>query len=115
MSQRQVLVLFCLLGVSVYIPLSFVKATGDDDDVRGGLCARGQESCYEEGYLGLTPLQQQGRDTWYRWTGGDRDAQGNVVGDQALWRFLAVRTHGTSICCRLWTRVIEASDSSDSE
>lgn len=60
----------------------------------GATCARGQESCYQSGYTGLTPLQRAGRDTWYFWTGGDTDAQGNIVGDQALWRILAVRTHG---------------------
>jgi hypothetical protein len=58
-------------------------------------CEPGKESCYEAGNARLTPLQQEGRDTWYFWTGGDTDAQGNVVGDQALWRFLAVRSHGT--------------------
>jgi hypothetical protein len=58
-------------------------------------CSRGRESCYEEGYAGLTPSEQAGRDTWYFWTGGGTDDQGNVVGDQALWRILAVRSHGT--------------------
>jgi hypothetical protein len=91
MSQHQALFLFCLLGVAVYVPKSFVSAASGDSAV----CAHGQESCYEAGYAGLTPLQRQGRDTWYRWTGGDSDAQGSVVGDQALWRSLAVRTHGT--------------------
>src|ERR1700744_286328 len=57
-------------------------------------CPHGQESCYEAGYAGLTPNEQAGRDTWYFWTGGDADAEGNIVGDQALWRILAVRTHG---------------------
>ena len=57
--------------------------------------ANGRESCYEAGYAGLTQLERQGRDTWYLWTGGDRDAHGNVVGDQELWRLLAVRSHGT--------------------
>jgi hypothetical protein len=45
--------------------------------------------------VGLSPLQSEGRDTWYTWTGGDTDGAGNVVGDQALWRILAVRSHGT--------------------
>jgi hypothetical protein len=58
-------------------------------------CGHGRESCYEAGYAGSTPLQSDGRDTWYRWTGGDADAQGHVVGDQELWRLLAVRSHGT--------------------
>jgi len=95
MSQRQVVILLCVLGVAACVPKSFVSAAGGDDDVRDSACAPGRENCYEAGYAGLTPLQRQGRDTWYRWTGGDTDAQGNVVGDQALWRFLAVRTHGT--------------------
>jgi hypothetical protein len=60
----------------------------------GETCALTEASCYEAGYAGLTPLQRAGRDTWYFWTGGGTDAQGNVVGDQALWRFLAVRSHG---------------------
>lgn len=59
------------------------------------LCANEGTGCYEAGYAGLTELQRQGRDTWYFWTGGDTDAEGNIVGDQALWRYLAVRTHGT--------------------
>jgi len=91
MSQRQALFLFCLLGVTTYVSKSIVSAASGDSNV----CARGRESCYEAGYAGLTPLQGKGRDTWYRWTGGDIDAQGNVVGDQELWRILAVRTHGT--------------------
>jgi hypothetical protein len=91
MAQRQALVLFCLLGVAAFLPEGFVHADGDGSDG----CAHGRENCYQAGYAGLTPLQRQGRDTWYRWTGGDTDAQGNVVGDQELWRFLAVRSHGT--------------------
>jgi len=59
------------------------------------MCAGGREACYEAGSAGLTPLQRHGRDTWYLWTGGDTDAAGNVVGDQELWRILAVRSHGT--------------------
>jgi hypothetical protein len=91
MSQRQALVLFCVLCVAAYVPARFVSAASGDSEA----CARGREGCYEAGYAGLTPLQRQGRDTWYLWTGGDTDAQGNVVGDQALWRFLAVRSNGT--------------------
>src|SRR5580658_5633239 len=90
MSQRQALLLFFLLGAAAYVPKSFVSAGSGGAEV----CARGRESCYESGYAGLTPLQRQGRDTWYRWTGGDTDAHGNVVGDQELWRLLAVRSHG---------------------
>lgn len=59
-------------------------------------CPSGRSSCYQSGYDGLTPLQERGRDTWYFWTGGDLDKDGKtVVGDQALWRFLAVNSHGT--------------------
>lgn len=58
-------------------------------------CPSGAPSCYQSGYAGLTDLQEHGRDTWYFWTGGDRDASGKVViGDQALWRILAVESHG---------------------
>ena len=59
-----------------------------------GTCPSGAASCYQAGYAGLTDLQRQGRDTWYFWTGGDRDSGGMVVGDQALWRILAVQSHG---------------------
>lgn len=91
MSQRQALFLFCLLGVAAYVPVGLVSAGSGGTEA----CVRGRESCYEAGYAGLTPLQRRGRDTWYRWTGGDSDAQGNIVGDQELWRLLAVRSHGT--------------------
>jgi mono/diheme cytochrome c family protein len=91
MSQRQVLFFFCLLGVAAYAPQGLVSAGSGSAEV----CARGRESCYESGYAGLTPLQRQGRDTWYLWTGGDTDTHGNVVGDQELWRLLAVRSRGT--------------------
>ena len=91
MSQLQALFLFCILGVSACVPNSLMIATSSGSKVS----ASAQESSYKTGYAGLTPLQQQGRDTWYLWTGGDQDAQGNVVGDQELWRLLAVRSHGT--------------------
>jgi hypothetical protein len=59
-------------------------------------CPSGKASCYQSGYAGLTAEQEHGRDTWYFWTGGDLDASGKqVVGDQALWRILAVQSHGT--------------------
>lgn len=58
-------------------------------------CISGRSSCYQSGYAGLTDLQSRGRDTWYFWTGGDRDSDGEIIGDQALWRFLAVQSHGT--------------------
>jgi hypothetical protein len=91
MSKRQGVFLLCVLGVVAYVPGSFVRAGSGGPEA----CARGAVSCYEAGYAGLTPLQRQGRDTWYLWTGGDTDAKGNVVGDQELWRLLAVRSHGT--------------------
>jgi hypothetical protein len=59
------------------------------------LCPGGRTSCYQSGYAGLTPQQERGRDTWYFWTGGPLDPSGkNVVGDQALWRILAIKSHG---------------------
>ena len=59
-------------------------------------CPSGKASCYQSGYAGLSPEQEHGRDTWYFWTGGDVDSSGKqVVGDQALWRILAVQSHGT--------------------
>ncbi len=90
MSQRSAIFFLILLGVAACVPKVSVKAGGSD-----GACVHGKENCYAAGYAGLTPLQREGRDTWYVWTGGDTDAQGNVVGDQALWRILAVRSHGT--------------------
>jgi hypothetical protein len=62
----------------------------------GYTCPDGSTNCYQYGYTDLTDLQKQGRDTWYFWTGGDRDPSGtSVVGDQALWRHLAAETHGS--------------------
>ena len=59
-------------------------------------CPSGRTSCYQSGYAGLTPLQERGRDTWYFWTGGDLDQSGEkVVGDQELWRILAIKSHGS--------------------
>jgi hypothetical protein len=59
-------------------------------------CPSGKSSCYQSGYAGLTDEQEHGRDTWYFWTGGDQDASGkHAVGDQALWRILAIQSHGT--------------------
>ncbi|ADW69367.1 hypothetical protein [Granulicella tundricola] len=61
----------------------------------GYVCPDGSTNCYQMSYVGLTDLQRQGRDTWYFWTGGDRNPGGtNVVGDQALWRHIATETHG---------------------
>lgn len=90
-ALRSSLVVLCALCAAVCVPEGAVSAGGDV----AATCAQGQRSCYEAGYAGLTPLQREGRDTWYSWTGGDTDGEGNVVGDQALWRFLAVRSHGT--------------------
>ena len=84
MCRRQVLLLCCFLGMAVWVPNRFVSAGSDR--------ARGRDAT---GYAGLTELQRQGRDTWYVWTGGDTDAKGNVVGDQQLWRILAMQSHGT--------------------
>jgi hypothetical protein len=59
-------------------------------------CPSGNTSCYQSGYSDLSELQAHGRDTWYFWTGGDLDTTGKaVVGDQALWRILAIQSHGT--------------------
>ncbi|HTB95650.1 MAG TPA: hypothetical protein VK716_01460 [Terracidiphilus sp.] len=91
MTLRSGLVMLCVLGAMVWVAEDTVRAGGDGIDA----CEGGKASCYESGYAGLTPLQREGRDTWYFWTGGDTDGEGNVVGDQALWRFLAVRSHGT--------------------
>lgn len=87
MAQRLAMVLLFLLAIGVCVSVRRVKAGGDP-------CTQGGENCYAAGSVGLTPLQRQGRDTWYRWTGGDIDADGKVVGDQVLWRILAVRSHG---------------------
>jgi hypothetical protein len=89
-SPRLALPLTCFL-VMTCVPEASVSAGGGANE----LCAHGKDSCYEAGYSGLTLLQREGRDTWYFWTGGDADAKGNVVGDQALWRILAMRSHGT--------------------
>ena len=91
MRSRSTVLSLCLLATVVCLPESSVSAGGD----AAATCEHSKESCFAAGYAGLTPLQREGRDTWYLWTGGNTDAQGNVVGDQALWRFLAVRSHGT--------------------
>jgi hypothetical protein len=91
MQRRPAVFFVCALGLAACVPWGSVKARGGAT----AMCTNGQESCFAAGYAGLSPLQREGRDTWYFWTGGDTDDQGNVVGDQALWRFLAVRSHGT--------------------
>ena len=61
----------------------------------GYVCPDGSTNCYQMSYAGLSDLERQGRDTWYFWTGGDRNPSGTaVVGGQALWRHIAVKTHG---------------------
>jgi hypothetical protein len=89
LRQRLAILMLCFFSVATIacIPRGRVTAASP--------CAYAQQSCYASGAAGLTPSQREGRDTWYFWTGGDTDAQGNVVGDQALWRILAARTHGT--------------------
>jgi hypothetical protein len=64
MSQRLTIFFFLLLGIAVCVPEVSVKAGGGTET-----CAHGKENCYEAGYAGLTPLQREGRDTWYVWTG----------------------------------------------
>jgi len=90
MFRRVAILSLLLLSMAGCVPEVSVRA-GDGTMT----CVHGKESCYAAGYAGLTPLQREGRDTWYVWTGGDTDAQRNVVGDQALWRILAIRSHGT--------------------
>jgi hypothetical protein len=93
MLRRLILLLPCLLiAACVYAICASAGSAGGAGSV--DTCAPGEDNCYAAGYAGLTQLQQSGRDTWYLWTGGDTDAQGNIVGDQALWRILAVRSHG---------------------
>jgi cytochrome c5 len=84
--------MFFLLVAAVFVPWGRVVVAGQDQPYP---CPSGKSSCYQSGYYGLTPLQETGRDTWYFWTGGSSDADGAVVGDQALWRILAVQSHGT--------------------
>ena len=90
MSQRVGILLALAGAMAVLAPGVAVEAGGSAAEV----CAGGGQNCYAAGYGGLSELQREGRDTWYEWTGGDTDAAGNVVGDQALWRILAVRSHG---------------------
>jgi hypothetical protein len=44
------------------------------------------EDSYYAGGAKLSDLERQGRDTWYFWT----------AGDQALWRHIAIITHGAT-------------------
>lgn len=91
MRLRLLAFLGCIFAVAALFAHSRVRAAAGD--TYG--CPSGKPSCYQSGYAGMTPLQEHGRDTWYFWTGGGNDADGNVVGDQALWRHLAVESHGT--------------------
>lgn len=85
--SRTFLALSCLFALN-----GFSRVFAQD----GYACPSGRSSCYQSGYAGLTELEEHGRDTWYFWTGGGLDATGqNAVGDQALWRILAVESHGT--------------------
>ena len=81
MSQR-IAILLLTIAAAITLPAISVLAHSDTNT-------------FAAGYANLTPQQREGRDTWYTWTGGDTDAHHNVVGDQALWRILAVRSHGT--------------------
>jgi hypothetical protein len=89
MPRRLVGVLLFVLGMAVFVPRTSVIADTTYT------CPSGRSSCFQTGYEGLSPLQESGRDTWYFWTGGGQDADGAVVGDQALWRILAIQSHGT--------------------
>ncbi len=92
--RRFVLIVLSAVFVAM-LPMGTGRAAQDQSGY-GAACPSGRSSCYQSGYAGLTPLQQHGRDTWYFWTGGDLDTDGKTVtGDQALWRILAVQSHGT--------------------
>jgi hypothetical protein len=86
---------------SILVPLLALAVLSLDTDrparaQKAYTCPSGKSNCYQSGYAGLTELQEHGRDTWYFWTGGDLDTDGKtVVGDQALWRILAIESHGT--------------------
>src|ERR1700761_8552615 len=83
--------IFLLTAAAFLLRESVVVASAADPPYT---CPSGRASCYQSGYTGLIPLQEAGRDTWYFWTGGNSDADGAVVGDQALWRILAGQAHG---------------------
>ncbi len=86
--------LLVLVGCGLALSAGSPSSTRAQEDY--SKCPSGKSSCYQSGYAGLTPDQQRGRDTWYFWTGGDLDSTGKqAVGDQALWRILAVQSHGT--------------------
>ena len=93
MTPRKPALLFAAL-LLLGIMSSGVRHSADAQSSNS--CPSGKASCYQSGYAGLNVAQEHGRDTWYFWTGGDLDASGKaVVGDQALWRILAVQSHGT--------------------
>lgn len=90
--RRRVLILLLLVFPSAAV---FVRTHVKAAPKTPYTCHSGRSSCYQSGYAGLTESQERGRDTWYFWTGGGEDADGAVVGDQALWRHLAIESHGT--------------------
>ncbi len=92
--QKLLSILFSVVSVAI-LPKGADHAAGAQNNY-SPTCPSGRSSCYQSGYAELTPSQQHGRDTWYFWTGGDLDTDGKtVVGDQALWRILAIESHGT--------------------
>jgi hypothetical protein len=86
----------CLLSLLAYLAAMVGRPDRAAQAQENYACPSGKSSCYQSGYTGLSPLQEHGRDTWYFWTGGGVDSTGKqAVGDQALWRILAVQSHGT--------------------
>lgn len=87
---------FCFLFLLTLLVVSVIGSHFQSTQAQTAyLCPDGTTNCYQANYANLSDLQRKGRDTWYFWTGGDRDPSGmNIVGDQALWRHIAVETHG---------------------
>jgi len=87
------------LPVAIFFCVPFlpcVVAMAKQAESSNGACVSGRASCYQSGYYALAPDEErQGRDTWYFWTGGETNDAGEVVGDQTLWRKLAIQSHGT--------------------
>lgn len=88
--SRWLLCSSAVLGAALCLT-KFQQTVRAEDDP--GRCPSGAASCYQHGYAGLTPLQQGGRDTWYFWTGGGIQS-GHIITDAALWRKLAILSHG---------------------
>jgi hypothetical protein len=87
------------LALLLFLTLILVSAVGSrfysTRAQTGYVCPDGTTNCYQMNYGGLSDSERLGRDTWYFWTGGDRDPSATrVVGDQALWRKIAVETNG---------------------